>query len=150
MKKAEALLQSLRRHGLRSTTPSLGERELTVLDVLWATSDLSASEVHSQLSGVGISLNTVQSTLERLVRKKLLVREKRARAFYYSAAVTRAELIGTLIHAISRDIAGGELMPMLSGFANYLSSGPGNGLEDGASIGDAAASTLSQDKQSDD
>jgi predicted transcriptional regulator len=67
-----------------------------------------------------ISVNTIQSTLERLVRKSLLTRQKQARAYLYSAAVSRATLISSLLRDIRRDVAGGEMVPMVSGFAEFL------------------------------
>ena len=81
--------------------PSLGELELTVLEHVWKTQDVTAKEAHAEL-GVprGISLNTVQSTLERLARKDLLERNKRGHAYQYSARVSREELIASLVGGV--------------------------------------------------
>ncbi|MEE3210373.1 MAG: BlaI/MecI/CopY family transcriptional regulator, partial [Pseudomonadota bacterium] len=54
----------------RSRTPSLGQRELNALDVVWAKGQCSAQDVLDELDD-DVSLSTVQSTLERLHRKTL-------------------------------------------------------------------------------
>lgn len=118
--KTEQWLRTLRLRKAHSRTPSLGERELAVLNILWADSELTVSEVHNRMGDSDISVNTIQSTLERLVRKNLLTRQKQARAYLYSAAVSRATLISSLLRDIRRDVAGGEMVPMVSGFAEFL------------------------------
>lgn len=81
--------------------PSLGELELAVLEHVWKAGEVTAKEAHAEL-GVsrGISLNTVQSTLERLARKDLLDRSKRGHAYRYSARVSREELIADLVGGV--------------------------------------------------
>jgi len=81
--------------------PSLGELELAVLEHVWKTQDVTAKEAHAELGiSRGISLNTVQSTLERLARKDLLERNKRGHAYQYSARVSREELIASLVGGV--------------------------------------------------
>ena len=110
--------------------PDLGERELDVLEVLWAHGDSSAQEVHEALPGRAVSLSTVQSTLERLHRKDLLDRQKAGRAYRYQPCLSRAQLIGSLLRDLAADVAGGDIEPMLSGFLDYVAAeapelGPG-------------------------
>lgn len=110
--------------------PDLGERELDVLEVLWARGESSAQEVLEALPGRAVSLSTVQSTLERLYRKTLLDREKAGRAYRYQPCLTRAQLIGSLLRDLATDVAGGDIEPMLSGFLDYVAAeapelGPG-------------------------
>ena len=102
--------------------PDLGERELDVLEVLWMGGQRSAQDVRNALPGAAVSLSTVQSTLERLHRKELLVREKAGRAYQYDAIVTRSQLIGCLLRDLADDVAGGDIAPMLSGFLDYVVS----------------------------
>ena len=101
-------------------TPSLGKRELSVLEILWQSELLTAQQIYEQVSDSGIGLNTVQSTLERLYRKSLIAREKTGRAYFYSAGVSRAELISSLLTDIELDIAGGDMGAMISGFKSYI------------------------------
>lgn len=81
--------------------PKLGDLEIAVLEHVWSKAGVTAKDVH-EVIGVsrGISLNTVQSALERLYRKNLLDREKRSHSFSYSAAVRREQLIGRLINDV--------------------------------------------------
>lgn len=67
-----------------------------------------------------VSLSTVQSTLERLHRKEVLVRRKQARAFLYAPKLQRGELISLLLRDIADDIAGGDVASMVSGFVAFL------------------------------
>ena len=107
--------------------PDLGPRELETLDVLWRESGLSAQELQrrlpadqSNIAQSTITLSTVQSTLERLYRKGLAHRDKVGRAYRYRAAVTRAEIISLMLRDMSREIGGGDLGAMVSGFADFV------------------------------
>ncbi|MEX2500349.1 MAG: BlaI/MecI/CopY family transcriptional regulator [Wenzhouxiangellaceae bacterium] len=78
--------------------PRLGELESTLLEHLWSAGSATARSAHEAIGrSRGISLNTVQSTLDRLHRKGLLERRKISRAFHYSASVTRASLLAALV-----------------------------------------------------
>jgi predicted transcriptional regulator len=82
------------------TFPTLGDLEVAILEYVWRNPDCSVKDAHAAV-GVerAISLNTIQSTLERLVRKELLSRRKVGHSFHYSARVSRDELIAAAIHA---------------------------------------------------
>ena len=68
----------------------LGDLEQAVMDHLWAT---GAQDVKACHLAIGrrrrITLNTVQSTMERLWRKGLLRREKVSHAYVYEPALSR-------------------------------------------------------------
>lgn len=95
--------------------PSLGELELAVLEHVWSGGEATAKETHAEL-GVsrGISLNTVQSTLERLARKELLDRSKQGHAYRYSARVTREELIADLVGGVVGRLQGDAAASLLA------------------------------------
>ena len=81
---------------------------------LWSNGEFDARGVHAALGKVrGISHNTIQSTLERLFKKKLLARKKISHAYVYQTAVARDELMGRMINdvvnAISKDNTDGML-----------------------------------------
>lgn len=81
--------------------PSLGELELAMLDYVWNVGEVTAKHAHAGLGmSRGISLNTVQSTLERLTRKGLLDRAKHGHAYRYSPRVSRDELIAELVGGV--------------------------------------------------
>ncbi len=65
-----------------------------------------------------ITLNTVQSTLERLFRKRILKREKISHAYEYSARLSRQELINKLVESTVRRVAGEQPDALLSAFVN--------------------------------
>jgi predicted transcriptional regulator len=121
--------QLANRHLRRQRMPSIGSRELCLLEVLWQneSQSLSALDVLNRLptathSGAHcISINTVQSTLERLVKKQLLKRAKYGRAYYYHAIVLKQELIGALISDIAKDMTQGNMDLMMSGFMDFVS-----------------------------
>ena len=59
----------------------LGELEKQVLQYLWNASEADAKQVHVVLGqSRGNSLNTIQSTLDRLFKKGLLSRTKQGHA----------------------------------------------------------------------
>ena len=107
--------------GLSSQTkvPALGERELEVMKILWQGQPLSAKQVLHSISDRELSLSTMQSTLERLYRKKLLHREKAGRFFVYQAAVSRAQVISQLLGDITEQICDGDVTPLVSGFTRF-------------------------------
>ena len=119
MNRSTDLTRWLKLPTARSRTPTLGKRELAILEVLWQQGAQSVQQVHASLQE-DISLNTVQSTLERLHRKDLLQRHKESRAFFYSAVLQKPDLISNLLHDIAADLSADDMAPMLSGFMDYL------------------------------
>lgn len=82
-------------------TPLLGELEVQVLECLWQLKQASVKTVFEQAGkSRGVSLNTIQSTLERLYRKDLLSRSKQSREFIYTPLVSRESLMANLIHEV--------------------------------------------------
>lgn len=99
--------------------PYLGELEMAVLEYLWSNGELDAKGVHSALGKVrGISHNTIQSTLERLFKKKLLSRKKISHAYVYQAAVARDELMGRMINDVVNTISKDNTDGMLAAFVD--------------------------------
>lgn len=89
---------------------------------IWRSPGVEAKEVQETLAARHhSSLSTIQSTLERLVRKGLLEREKRRHAFVYTAAVSRAELLGKLLKDVIRLLHDGSPDTILSSFVNAAS-----------------------------
>lgn len=116
--------------GRNQKLPDLGERELLVLEVLWESGEATAQTVKSQMPDSGISLSTVQSTLERLYRKHLVERSKQGRAYCYHATMTRPQLISGLLRDMTHHVARGDLVPMISGFLDYISAEAPEQVED--------------------
>jgi predicted transcriptional regulator len=107
---------------VKPVLPALGALELAVLEDLWQAGDVDAKDVHRRVGASrGISLNTVQSTLERLFRKGLLRRDKVSHAYRYRAQVDRTALVGLLIEATVGRVAGAETGVLMSAFVDIAS-----------------------------
>lgn len=101
---------------------ALGDLEIAVLEDLWSQPASDAKAVHSRVGRArGISHNTVQSTLERLFRKRLLSREKISHAFVYTAALSRAQLLSQLVESAVRRVGGDASELVLSAFVDLAS-----------------------------
>lgn len=99
--------------------PRLGELETAVLEHVWTSGASDVKAVHHALGEPrGITLNTVQSTMERLFRKGLLTREKVSHAYVYSARQTREELGARVVEEVVGRLLQGEAVPVLEAFVD--------------------------------
>jgi predicted transcriptional regulator len=97
----------------------IGPLEAAVLRHLWPDGSASVKAVHRALgSKRGIALNTVQSAMDRLFRKGLLLREKVSHAYVYSPAVTQAELSRRMIEQTVSRLADGPAT-LISALVDY-------------------------------
>ena len=97
----------------------LGDLETAVLEHLWTKGPTDVKAVHRTLgSRRGITLNTVQSTMERLFRKGLLAREKVSHAYVYSPSHTREELGALVVEDVVARLLNGEAVPVLQAFVD--------------------------------
>ncbi len=79
----------------------LGDLERAVMAHLWSAGPLDVKACHLAIgTRRRITLNTVQSTMERLFRKGLLRRDKVSHAYVYEAVLSREEF-GT---QLARDV----------------------------------------------
>ncbi|HLS97530.1 MAG: BlaI/MecI/CopY family transcriptional regulator [Porticoccaceae bacterium] len=100
--------------------PNLGELESAVMEHLWAVGQGDAKSVHRALKPARpISLNTIQSTVERLARKGLLVRHKVSRAYVYVPTLSREDWAARVINEVLGD-APGEAV--LAAFVDYAAA----------------------------
>lgn len=110
------------RHAQSTLPNTLGELELHVMSSAWQAPGTDAKLVLEKISAHHpSSLSTIQSTLERLVRKGMLEREKERHAFIYTACVSRAELLGLLLKDVIRLLHDGSPDTILSSFVNVAS-----------------------------
>ncbi|MAE21527.1 MAG: TrmB family transcriptional regulator [Pseudomonas sp.] len=97
----------------------LGELEKQVLNQLWSVGEADAKQIHAALGEKrGCSLNTIQSTLDRLYKKKLLGRKKQGHAFVYSTRVDREDLIARLIRDITSDFISHDNDSLMAAFVS--------------------------------
>jgi len=70
----------------------LGPLEQDVMDVMWQVDDATVRDVHERLAlSQAIAYTTVMTTMARLARKGLLVRDTADLAHRYRAGVSRAD-----------------------------------------------------------
>ncbi|MGV8837589.1 BlaI/MecI/CopY family transcriptional regulator [Cellvibrio sp.] len=87
-------------------TVHLGELEKLVLNYLWTVGSADAKQVHDHFKkSRGGSLNTIQSTLDRLHKKAILMREKQGHAYQYRAAMEKKAFLGELIRTVTQDFS---------------------------------------------
>jgi predicted transcriptional regulator len=75
----------------RAPLMQLGPLEQRLLDVLWTRQNATVRELVED-SCADLAYTTVMTTLDRLFKKNLLVREAEGRAFRYTPRFTRQEL----------------------------------------------------------
>lgn len=101
----------------------LGELEKQVLQYLWNTQEADAKQVHAVLGQTrSNSLNTIQSTLDRLFKKELLSRTKQGHAYYYRAKVDRDALLATLISNVTSDFVTEGEHSLIAAFSSASSN----------------------------
>ncbi len=97
----------------------LGELEKLVLQYLWKHKSADVKQVFAHFEQIrGGSLNTYQSTLDRLYKKSLLKREKIGYAFHYQPSVERHELIGRLIKSVTSDFVAEDDNSLIAAFSS--------------------------------
>ena len=87
------------------STPPPTDRELEILEVIWARGEATVREVYEALrDDLPIVQNTVQAFLRTMTEKRLVSFEKRGRTFYYRAEVepepTRDRLLGRVLSRV--------------------------------------------------
>jgi len=116
--------------GERAHIPSLGELETAVLEQIWADGPSDVKRVYAAIGKRRrITLNTVQSTMERLWRKGLLDREKVSHAYVYSARHTRAELCARMVEQVVGAVLLGEPATLLSAFVDLAARADSENLD---------------------
>ncbi|MEX0962826.1 MAG: BlaI/MecI/CopY family transcriptional regulator [Pseudohongiellaceae bacterium] len=107
------------RHSHTTLPNALGELELCVMETIWKNPGIDAKQIMAKLPQQHPSkLSTVQSTLERLVRKQFLSRKKRGHAFMYFPQTSRSELLGKLMRDVIGLLHDGSTDTILSSFVN--------------------------------
>ncbi|MEM9366955.1 MAG: BlaI/MecI/CopY family transcriptional regulator [Planctomycetota bacterium] len=98
--------------GPEASRPTQGELEL--LHVLWEHGDSTLADAHKQFPRA-VGYTTVQTRLNRLVRKGLATRQKIGRhPSTYSAAIRRDQVIATMLNSLLRQVTGGRIVPLVA------------------------------------
>ena len=101
MKTPRFLLRGFRRPA-EVASLALGKLEREVLEQIWQRDEVSVRDIFLAFEE-RIAYTTLMTTLDRLYKKRLLVRRKDGRAFLYSPAVSSDELD----HGIREDVIDG-------------------------------------------
>jgi predicted transcriptional regulator len=95
----------------------LGALEVAILDRLWTGGAGNVKAVHEAVGAPrGISPNTVQSALERLVRKGLVERDTTGRAYRYQPRLTRREWLERSLDRLANEVPGTGSVTLLAAF----------------------------------
>lgn len=119
--------------------PLLGELEAAVMEHLWTEGSADARGVQRALGEPrGITLNTIQSTLERLHRKQLLLREKQGHAYWYAPAVTREGFRARAMADAAGELRGAAAEGVIAAFVEIAARADGANLDRLARVVEAA------------
>ncbi len=91
----------------RQGTPRLSGAEMSLVRMLWERQSVTLSEAHRAMQerGEKIGYTTVQTRLERLVRKAVVVKDPR-RPAKYRAAVVPDQVSGPLLDLLVQRVSG--------------------------------------------
>lgn len=97
-----------------------GTLELRVLESLWRRRDATVRDLCEDFPAAAYT--TLMTTMERLHKKGVLLREKQGRAFIYRPASSRAEMeSGFVTRALQPLLSGDSAHPVLSSFVDEVS-----------------------------
>ena len=92
---------------------------MAALEQIWQVGEGDAKSVHAEVGiARGITHNTVQSALDRLHHKEILVRRKVSHAFIYAASFSRADFLSPAISAVA-DMVRSDTGDILSAFVDF-------------------------------
>lgn len=96
--------------------PSLDDRELEILQVLWKHGPQKPSDLEEKLS-FRLKNAALRWLLNDLVGRRQLQRRKQGKAFYYSAAIERQSLLEGLGRRLRDLLFGGSALAMIGELA---------------------------------
>ncbi|WP_299808456.1 BlaI/MecI/CopY family transcriptional regulator [uncultured Shewanella sp.] len=103
----------------------ISNAELCVLNILWQSSPISASDVIAELSRTNDwHEKTVKTLLNRLVKKQAIGFEKQGRSYLYSPLINQSEYQLKESESFIQRLFSGKVAPLVAGFAkqNKLSA----------------------------
>ena len=104
--------------GTEKELPQLTPAELEVMKVLWACDGLSAREIHEQLGEQQQwAYSTTRTTVERMVRKRLVDKRAFHGLHIYSASVSRARGLARIVRNFAAQVLESSHVPVVSLFA---------------------------------
>lgn len=107
---------------------TLGDLEAEVMNIVWSCSPVTVKDVGDRLSRER-AYNTVQTTLDRLYRKDLLLREKQSHAFVYRPRLDRAEYHRLVMSEFFHEFLQNERGSVLAAFVDTAAGADIENLE---------------------
>ena len=101
-----------RRRNDDASSARLAAGELEMLEMLWREGSVTIREAQEALD-LGIGYTTVQTRLERLVKKRV-AKKSRTRPARYSAAVTQDEVRGSDLDLLVERVSEGRVVPLVA------------------------------------
>ena len=99
--------------------PQLTSAELEIMKVLWSSEGLSAREIHERLGErLSWAYSTTRTTVERMVRKRLVEKRPFHGLHIYTASVSRAAGIARLVRDFASQVLESSHVPVVSLFAD--------------------------------
>ena len=95
----------------------IGEAEHAVMEVLWDTAPLTASEVAGRVPERGWTMATVKTMLGRLLVKGVLTHEADGRRYLYRPAVSRDDYLAQESTRLIDRLFGGKVTPLVAHLA---------------------------------
>jgi len=96
----------------------IAEGELTVMEVLWEESPLTAAEVAERVPRErGWSLATVKTMLSRLLAKGVLNHQEEGRRYLYRPAIRREDYVAEESGRLIDRMFGGRVTPLVAHLA---------------------------------
>jgi BlaI family penicillinase repressor len=97
--------------------PRISDAEWTVMQVLWASTGMTADEVVAALEGrTTWNDRTIRTLINRLLKKKAVRFEKEGRRYRYWPAVSREQCVCERRRSFVQRVYGGTVTPMLAAF----------------------------------
>jgi predicted transcriptional regulator len=116
-----SLLGLFKAPGKDPLSAALGRLEREVMEVVWQHESVSVKDVQAKIPRT-IAYTTVMTTLDRLFKKGMLLRDRDGRAFRYRAAYTRQDVERAVAAGLLRAMleTSGSARPMLSNLVDAI------------------------------
>jgi BlaI family penicillinase repressor len=90
-------------------TSSLGELQLAILRVLWASGEATASDVHAALHAErGLAPTTIATMLKKMEHRGLVTHREEGRRFIYRPAVSEETVTRSMVADLTDRLFGGK------------------------------------------
>ena len=100
--------------------------ESQVMEAVWAKGPLGADEIVAEVGAPqGWGEATVKTLINRLLKKKALISERREGRTRYRALVSRADYVQGESQGLLDRLFGGELAPLVAHYAKHRNLSPG-------------------------